>query len=868
MPQSLATFFTWLGSSGVTAFIARTVITMGVSKMMAKSAMKKGARGVEMEPYRDPVAPRTFVYGQTRLSGPMLYYSTSGENNKFFHQIIGLAGHEITSIESHLIDGQVVTNGFGNLVANGDYSGLIRILFRLGKDDNAVMSELVSETNDGWANDDRLLGIAYAYVRMEFADVFNGGLPPYSAIIKGAKVYDPRLDSTEDGDGDHRKDDSSTWEWSDNPALCIAHYLTYPRVRGGYGRAWDKIDIAALAEAADDCDDEINGVTRYTLNGAFTTEEKPADILKSMLAAMAGDICWVNGRFVLRAGVYRAPVLELFEDDLINIDSVQVSTPLAESVNEVRGTWINPDTQYMTDDFAPVRADSYVTEDDGIEQYKDIDLTFTTDHTIARRLANIDLLKTRLGVRGQFTFHAQAIQLLPGDTVRLSLNRYGWFEDVDGSTGVITDVVDNIITSTAHGLENGDTVVIDGDIGTEIATYRYFIINKTTDTFQLSERRDGPAVVMPDDDSPAAVSWQQVVGKVFEVEGLTMSFNGTPPIPLISLSLREITSDVYDDPDAVAPPTPPSIQLPNPRDIETPTTLATVMEITPVFKDSAGVWLTSIRLTWDEATDPFVSTDGAVEVQYKPSADADWIGLGLLPGNATERLVENIKHGVDYDFQIRFHNGIGVRSDWELIEDVEVLGILPDPPTMFTGLAGKVWKRTVGGRDGNALLLATGFPIERSVDGQPVFVRSSGFMPTGLVTLERYFASFEAVDGPTYEQAVYFYADRALTTPVTLSSNGTGTIQIYSELARVTWTDRAIDQYLSRAQAEANPLLLGGYKYVTPFNPDNYFVDATARATFAVSGSDPANESVLVTIRLVNDFGAESTEVVTISTYD
>jgi hypothetical protein len=52
------------------------------------------------------------------------------------------------------------------------------------------------------------------------------GLPQdMKAVMKGRKVYDPRLDDTNGGAGEQRKDDPDTWAWSDNSALCVADYL-------------------------------------------------------------------------------------------------------------------------------------------------------------------------------------------------------------------------------------------------------------------------------------------------------------------------------------------------------------------------------------------------------------------------------------------------------------------------------------------------------------------------------------------------------------------------------------------------------------------------------------------------------------------
>ena len=44
---------------------------------------------------RSPVAARTIVYGEARVSGPIVFAGSTGAKNKYLHLVIVLAGHEI-----------------------------------------------------------------------------------------------------------------------------------------------------------------------------------------------------------------------------------------------------------------------------------------------------------------------------------------------------------------------------------------------------------------------------------------------------------------------------------------------------------------------------------------------------------------------------------------------------------------------------------------------------------------------------------------------------------------------------------------------------------------------------------------------------
>ena len=63
---------------------------------------------------------------------------------------------------------------------------------------------------------------------------FPNGWPEWSVALRGARMYDPRKDSTNGGSGSHRYLQSSawtlyntTWEWSENPAIVAAHYIAW-----------------------------------------------------------------------------------------------------------------------------------------------------------------------------------------------------------------------------------------------------------------------------------------------------------------------------------------------------------------------------------------------------------------------------------------------------------------------------------------------------------------------------------------------------------------------------------------------------------------------------------------------------------------
>jgi len=101
------------------------------------------------------------------------------------------------------------------------------------------------------------LGKSVARVRASFyyeETVYANGLPNLSAIVLGAKVYDPRLDSTVGGSGSHLANTPNTWGWSQNPVLIVADYLRHDL---GFRVASTEINWVTVASEANICDDYI-----------------------------------------------------------------------------------------------------------------------------------------------------------------------------------------------------------------------------------------------------------------------------------------------------------------------------------------------------------------------------------------------------------------------------------------------------------------------------------------------------------------------------------------------------------------------------------------------------------------------------------
>lgn len=408
------------GAIGVAATVAigSTLVLGAVSRVMQKNATFGGASITLQDrtvTSRQPIAAHVVAYGRVRQGGTILYLESTN-SNKYLHMVVALTGHEIDAVESvYFNEVAVPFDGTGN-VTSGQYAGKARIQYKLGTDDQTAFTDLVSESDSKWTANHRVRGCALLYIRFEYdANVYFNGLPNVSALIRGKKVYDPR---------------TTTTVWSANPALCLADYLTNTRYGMGASYA-DEIDETALVAAANICDEDVSlaaGGTenRYETHGSFATSSTPEDIINQISSSMAGKCIWSSGVWRVLAGAYYTPTISFDENDLRSGFKVQSLVSRRESFNGVKGVFVSPDENYIITDFPAVTSSTFVTQDNGEENLKSIELPFTTSVSMAQRLAKIELLRARQQITTSMPMKLVGLKAQVGDIVQINNTRMGW----------------------------------------------------------------------------------------------------------------------------------------------------------------------------------------------------------------------------------------------------------------------------------------------------------------------------------------------------------------------------------------------------------------------------------------------------------
>ena len=264
--------------------------------------------------------------------------------------------------------------------------------------------------------------------------VYPNGPPNIKALVKGRKVYDPRKDTRFGGVGTHILGSTSTYEWSDNWALCMLDYIMDAQF--GLGATSDEIDWDAAICSANLSDEQIeytpgSFVSRYSMNGVVDTGNSISNNIESMNTAAEGKVAFTQGKYRIYAANFDVPKYTLTTDDLRDTLSVQASIPRSELFNTVSGVFVDPEKDWQLTDF-PVyppkkkQSKSIYIKADGEVLDRNIELPFTTNGHQAQIIAKLILERARQGIIVNFPAKLNALKIGLLDTVYLHIPELGW----------------------------------------------------------------------------------------------------------------------------------------------------------------------------------------------------------------------------------------------------------------------------------------------------------------------------------------------------------------------------------------------------------------------------------------------------------
>jgi len=440
----------FLGLTGTAATIAGFATVFGASAalkglMPDLSIPQADNDKTRQQTVKGTIETQKMVYGEALVSGPIFFVGLGGTGNKDLYHAIALTGHEVEDITDVHFDLEVITDAqiSGTNVTAGTYGPtsddplvtITQINRRLGASDQTYDTLLQPFVGLNWSAAHRTRGIATISTKWTLTDssqqLWDRKKPQnIKALVKGKKdIYDPRLDTSAGANPT-----SATYQqWSDNPALCVANYLTDTKF--GLSIPVSKIDWAAVETAADACDVTVtvpNSGTqkRFTANGVlFATDTHRANINK-LLSAMNGSLVYSNGIYTIRAGIYEAPTESLTEDDLAGPITVNTSVVRGQRFNTIRPIFIDPAQHHKSVEAPEVSITAAVSRDNDEVLTKDIELPFTNSSFMAQRIAHKQIQMSDQQKVLTFPANLTGLRIDVGDRVSVTVEELNYSNKV------------------------------------------------------------------------------------------------------------------------------------------------------------------------------------------------------------------------------------------------------------------------------------------------------------------------------------------------------------------------------------------------------------------------------------------------------
>lgn len=254
------------------------------------------------------------------------------------------------------------------------------------------------------------IGYGTSFVRLSLKfdpDLFPSGIPDAQFITSGlTTIFDPR---------------SYTYNFSENTALHILWVLLER-----CNVPLSEIVVESFIEAANICDESVenpNGTFsfRYRSGCVISDSEELPTVLDNLLAACAGKLIRVGGRWMLQVGVYYGPSeFTITRDMVIGSISGSVEVDNDSAINTITGTFIDPSQSWTETDFPPIVGETWRVED-GSELAESMRLRYVNNPYQAQRLASIRLRQRRSGGTISIPMNFAGYYCRPGRVVDVDL---------------------------------------------------------------------------------------------------------------------------------------------------------------------------------------------------------------------------------------------------------------------------------------------------------------------------------------------------------------------------------------------------------------------------------------------------------------
>jgi len=399
------------GALGVTAGTLATIsAVLGVTASVLSVAAglmaprpnfaKLAGAGTQLDFTADPTAGEPYIMGNARVGMDIVHQASWGDKNRF----LGLVGIMSCAGPVAGYDGFFADNspiGFIGGNAAGYYANFMYLQTQLGARPEAAALSMVapdSSTMPDWGATYKLSSLAAAGLIL-VADVDNGkvfasGTPKMTHQVRGVKVYDPRLDSTNGGSGSQRALNETTYAYNDNPwchhaTFALGRWVNGVRVIGA-GLPVESIDWPSHIEAAN-----VSAMNAWGVSGRIMSTDRKWDVLKSIAQAGGGYPIPSGAKLACLVNTPRVSLETIQESDVKGPVSVPQMSMRRDRLNGATPRYREPNQAWEVVSGATVRNSTYLTADGGTTRTKEIDFPLVSNKDQAAQLAGYEVANSR-----------------------------------------------------------------------------------------------------------------------------------------------------------------------------------------------------------------------------------------------------------------------------------------------------------------------------------------------------------------------------------------------------------------------------------------------------------------------------------------
>lgn len=528
---------------------------------------------------------------------------------------------------------------------------LVRVAKYLGAPGQVADAALVTASGGEWASTATGDGVCYITLRITYDhEVFGqGGLPEVKLRVRGARVYDPRKDSTvSGGSGAHRFNDPSTWEWSENAALIAADWQRDSEF--GVGAAAGEVIGTELITEANLADELValynTGTAAFTNGSANVTG-----------TGTAWSTHVFPGMTFVAPGAVEYTVASVTDDTHLVLTANYAGSTAsgqAYTVSQRRYTFNG----------------SFETDTAPKDSLEDVNQAMA-----GKCIWSQGRWRVRVGAHRTPTVTITADQLAGGVSGQCGVSIRDDFNAVRAvhrsMQGLWPEQQAPLVTNATYEADDGgERVVRTIQLASAMDSMRAQRLAK----IELELGRMGLTAQLPCNLAPYDLAPGDTVAvlldrygwasKVFEVGERTFAPPG------LHYALRETASGVWawNYGDETAFDLAPDTSFTNPR---TPPAALTGLAADSTSAQQLVLGNGSIvpraKLTWTASSDIWVLKGGRIEVQFKLDSDATWSDAPAVPGDATVAYVAPVQYTRQTLFRIRPVNESGRAGAWTTI---------------------------------------------------------------------------------------------------------------------------------------------------------------------------------------------------------